>query len=68
LTAARSVFVKLLLDEEGSTLQEILVKEAAKLGDAATRSLLRKILVESALAKITGAPCRLRGMPWKKHV
>jgi len=37
------------LDKDGSTLQEIPVEEAAKLGDAATRSLLRQVLVESSL-------------------
>ncbi|KAL7542745.1 hypothetical protein ACHAXR_012087 [Thalassiosira sp. AJA248-18] len=50
-SAAAKEFAKLLLDKEGSPLQEILVEEAAKLGDAATRSLLRQALVESALAK-----------------
>ncbi|KAL3803102.1 hypothetical protein ACHAW5_001966 [Stephanodiscus triporus] len=57
-TAAAKEFAKLLLDKEGSTLQEILVEEAAKLGDAATRSLLRQILVESALAKIVSSSLR----------
>jgi hypothetical protein len=54
LTVTGSVFAKLLLDEEGFMLQEILVKEVAKLGDTATRSLLQQILVESTLAKIIG--------------
>ena len=57
-TAAAKEFAKLLLDKEGSTLQEILVEEAAKLGDAATRSLLRQVLVESALAKIVSSTLR----------
>ncbi len=35
-TTAARVFAKLLLDKEESTLQEILVEEAARLGDAAT--------------------------------
>ena len=39
-------------------MQEILVEEAAKLGDAATRSLLRQVLVESALAKIVSSSLR----------
>jgi len=51
-TAAAKEFAKLLLDKDGSTLLEIPVEEAAKLGDAATRSLLRQVLVESSLAKI----------------
>ncbi len=57
-TTATREFAKLLLDEEGSTLQEILVEEAAKLGDAATRSLLRQVLMESALAKIFSSSLR----------
>jgi hypothetical protein len=39
-TTATREFTKLLLDKEGSMLQEILVEEAAKLGNATTRSLL----------------------------
>ncbi|KAL3798857.1 hypothetical protein HJC23_004645 [Cyclotella cryptica] len=50
-TAAAKEFAKLILSKEGSTLQEILVEEAAKFGDAATRSILRQALVESFLAK-----------------
>ena len=50
-TEAAKEFTRLLLDKEGSTLQEILVEEAAKLGDAATRSMLRQLLVDSAFAK-----------------
>ena len=57
-TAAAKEFAKLLLDKDGSTLQEILVEEAAKLGDAATRSLLRQVLVESALAKMVSSSLR----------
>jgi len=57
-TAATKEFAKLLLGKEGSTLQEILVEEAAKLGDAATRSLLRQALVESALAKTIATSLR----------
>ena len=48
---AAKEFAKVLLGREGSTLQQILVEETAKLGDATTRSLLRRVLVESALAK-----------------
>lgn len=49
--AATAEFSKLLLDPEGSTLQDILVDESAKLGDAATRALLRRALVDSTVAK-----------------
>ena len=51
---AAKEFAKILLDKDGSTLQQILVEETAKLGDATTRSLLRQALVESALAKGVG--------------
>ena len=37
----------LLLDPQGSTLQDILVNETAKLGDAAVRSVLRTALIEA---------------------
>lgn len=57
-TAAAKEFAKLLLDKEGSTLQDILVEETAKLGDAATRSFLRQALVESALAKTVASTLR----------
>lgn len=57
-TAAAKEFAKLILDKDGSTLQEILVEEAAKLGDAATRSLLRQALVESAIAKAVAGSLR----------
>ena len=57
-TAAAKEFAKLLLDKDGSTLQEILFEEATKLGDAATRTLLRQVLVESALAKIVSSSLR----------
>lgn len=50
--AAVLEFIKLLVDEEGSTLQDILVEEAARLGDAATRSALKAGLVDSAAAKV----------------
>ena len=57
-TAAAKEFAKLILSEEGSTLQEILIDEAAKFGDATTRSLLRQALVESALAKMLSSTLR----------
>ena len=46
-TAAAQEFAKLLLGKDGSTLQDILVEEVAKFGDATTRSLLRQAFVES---------------------
>ena len=49
--AAIAEFTKLLLDPKGSTLQDILVEESARFGDAATRSALRSALVESAPAR-----------------
>jgi aarF domain-containing kinase len=49
--AAASEFAKLLLDPKGSTLQDILVEETAKFGDAATRAALRASFVDSAPAK-----------------
>lgn len=57
-TAAAKEFAKLILDKDGSTLQEILVEEAAKLGDAATRNFLRQALVESAFAKNVASTLR----------
>eukprot|EP00522_Entomoneis_paludosa_P003713 CAMPEP_0172472072 /NCGR_PEP_ID=MMETSP1065-20121228/68139_1 /TAXON_ID=265537 /ORGANISM="Amphiprora paludosa, Strain CCMP125" /LENGTH=347 /DNA_ID=CAMNT_0013230193 /DNA_START=3585 /DNA_END=4628 /DNA_ORIENTATION=+ len=50
-TAAVTEFAKLLLDPKGSTLQDILVEESARLGDAATRKLLQASLIDSAPAK-----------------
>jgi hypothetical protein len=57
-TAAVTEFVKLLLDPEGSTLQDILVEETARLGDAATRSALKASLVDSPAAKAAAAAFR----------
>lgn len=57
-SAAAKEFTKLLLSQEGSTLQEILIEEAAKLSDATTRSILRQALVESALAKALASTLR----------
>lgn len=57
-SAAAKEFAKLLLGKDGSSLQDILVEEAAKLGDAATRSILRQALVESALAKAIAGSLR----------
>jgi hypothetical protein len=49
--AAAAEFAKLFLDPKGSTLQDILVDETAKLGDAATRAGLRRAFVENPAAK-----------------
>jgi len=57
-TAAAKEFAKILLDKDGSTLQDILVEEAAKLGDATTRSLLRQALVESTVAQAVASTLR----------
>jgi len=56
--AAVTEFSKLFLDPEGSTLQDILVDETAKLGDAMTRAALRAALVESPVAKAAAAVLR----------
>jgi aarF domain-containing kinase len=53
--AAVTEFTKLFLDPEGSTLQDILVDETAKFGDAMTRSILRAALVDNPAAKATAA-------------
>lgn len=57
--AAAAEFTKLFLDPEGSTLQDILVDETAKLGDAMTRAALRAALVDSPVAKATAAALRV---------
>jgi aarF domain-containing kinase len=49
--AAIAEFTKLILDPKGSTLQDILVEESARFGDAATRAALRSALVESVAAR-----------------
>lgn len=56
--AAATEFAKLFLDPQGSTLQDILVDETAKLGDAMTRAALRAALVDSPVAKATAAALR----------
>jgi hypothetical protein len=56
--AAAAEFTKLFLDPDGSTIQDIFVDETAKLGDAATRAVLRAALVESPFAKATAAALR----------
>lgn len=57
-TAAAQEFAKLLLGKDGSTLQDILVEEVAKFGDATTRSLLRQAFVESSIAKAIASSLR----------
>jgi hypothetical protein len=56
--AAATEFSKLFLDPEGSTLQDILVDETARFGDAATRAALRASLVESVGAKAVASALR----------
>merc|ERR1719273_2501511 len=56
--AALAEFSNLFLSKEGSTLQDILVDETAKLGDAATRSALRSALVENPAAKAAARALR----------
>ena len=46
-TEATREFARLVLGKEGSTLQDILVEESAKLGDAALRQALRAALVDA---------------------
>jgi len=50
-TKAVAEFSKLFLDPKGSTLQDILVDEAAKFGDAVARRALRAALVDNPGAK-----------------
>ena len=57
-TAAIAEFAKLLLDKDGSTLQDILVEETARIGDATTRATLRRALVESAAARAAATALR----------
>jgi len=49
--AAAKEFLGLFLDPKGSTLQDILIDETARFGDAATRAALRAALVESTAAR-----------------
>ena len=44
--AAAKEMANLLLSREGSTLQDILVEESTRLGDAAVRSALRRALID----------------------
>jgi aarF domain-containing kinase len=56
--AAATEFSKLFFDPKGSTLQDILVDETARFGDAATRAALRASLVESVGAKAVASAMR----------
>lgn len=56
--AAAREFANLLLDPKGSALQDILVDETARFGDAATRAALREALVESSFAKAAAETLR----------
>jgi hypothetical protein len=58
--AVREFANLLILDPQGSALQDILVDETARLGDAATRAALRKALVDSSFAKTAAETLRLQ--------
>merc|ERR1711957_427996 len=58
-SAAIVEFTKLFLDPKGSTLQDILVDETAKFGDAAVRSALQSALIENPLAKAAARALRM---------
>ena len=51
-------FSKLFLDPKGSTLQDILVDETAKYGDAVARRALRAALVDNPAARATSSILR----------
>merc|ERR1712176_1613106 len=55
---AAAEFGKLFLDPKGSTLQDILVDETAKYGDAMTRRALRVALVDNPAAKVASSILR----------
>ncbi len=55
---AAAEFGKLFLDPRGSTLQDILVDETAKYGDALARRALRAALVDNPAAKATSSILR----------
>eukprot|EP00535_Pseudo-nitzschia_heimii_P007929 CAMPEP_0197176312 /NCGR_PEP_ID=MMETSP1423-20130617/2285_1 /TAXON_ID=476441 /ORGANISM="Pseudo-nitzschia heimii, Strain UNC1101" /LENGTH=1018 /DNA_ID=CAMNT_0042625679 /DNA_START=233 /DNA_END=3289 /DNA_ORIENTATION=+ len=55
---AAAEFGKLFLDPKGSTLQDILVDETAKYGDALARRALRAALVENPAARVTSTILR----------
>jgi len=55
---AAAEFGKLFLDPNGSTLQDILVDETAKYGDALARRALRAALVDNPAAKATSSILR----------
>lgn len=55
---AATEFSKLFLDPEGSTLQDILIDETAKYGDALARRALRAALVDNPAARATSTLLR----------
>jgi hypothetical protein len=55
---AATEFAKLFLDPKGSTLQDILVDETAKFGDALTRAALRAALVDNPAARAASSILR----------
>lgn len=55
---AATEFAKLFLDPKGSTLQDILVDETAKFGDALTRAALRAALVDNPAARAASTVLR----------
>ena len=63
--AAAKEMANLLLSREGSTLQDILVEESTRLGDAAVRSALRRALIDdmplaaAAAAAVLSPPAAL---------
>lgn len=59
-TAAAREFANLLIDPKGSTLQDILVDEYARLGDAATRKVLQSALVKSPAARAAADALKAR--------
>ena len=53
--AIRELAKLILLSPKGSTIQDILVEESARLGDAATRAALRRALLENPAAQVAKA-------------
>ena len=58
--AAAKEMANLLLSREGSTLQDILVEESTRLGDAAVRSALRRALIDDMPLAAAAAAAGLR--------
>merc|ERR1719163_2303322 len=51
---AAQEFVNLLISPEGSTLQDILVEEAVRFGDAAVRQALRVAVIDAPSSVVSG--------------